>query len=435
MEIYSHPDIPEILSLPGNNTCCDCNSEKPKWTSLNNGIFLCLKCAGIHRSLGLEISTIRSLQIDSWTDKQILYLSKGGNNKFKNILLEYKIDKNAQIEQKYKSKAADYYRKMLKNEVEKTSDKNYKALEPVKPSLDEGKEILDIKKGQEDVSNSNVIGAYDEPKKEEGFLNVFGSFLNNVKKTAGDVAGKIGKEIDDLKIGEKIKVAGGTVIDYAKAGGSYIKDKSEQALNSEFVQGITKKAESGINTVIEKTKILLNNDSNKKQNINPNLLKNNEIENENGKNIIKNDDLQMSDVVNNGNINNINNINDNINNEILNSIENKNEEIKKIENALSEPESKVEKNEEKKEESKGESKEEKQEEKKEESREESKGESKEEKQKEKKEESREESKEESKEEKKEESQPSSNENINNVIDNKKIEEESVKREPENPQNP
>jgi len=284
---------------------------------------------------------------------------------------------------------------MLKNEVEKTSDKDYKAIEPVKPSLDEGKEILDIKKGQEDVSNSNVIGAYDEPKKEEGFLNVFGSFLNNVKKTAGDVAGKIGKEIDDLKIGEKIKVAGGTVIDYAKAGGSYIKDKSEQALNSEFVQGITKKAESGINTVIEKTKILLNNDSNKKQNINPNLLKNNEIENENGQNIFKNDDLQMSDVVNNGNINNINNINDNINNEILNSIENKNEEIKKIENALSEPESKVEKNEEKKEESKGESKE----------------------------------------EKKEESQPSSNENINNVIDNKKIEEESVKREPENPQNP
>ena len=56
MEIYSHPDIPEILSLPGNSTCCDCNAEKPKWASLNNGIFLCLKCAGIHRCFGVDIS-------------------------------------------------------------------------------------------------------------------------------------------------------------------------------------------------------------------------------------------------------------------------------------------------------------------------------------------------------------------------------------------
>jgi len=58
MEIYSHPDNLEILSLPGNSTCCDCGIEKPKWASLNNSAFLCLKCAGIHRSLGIDISTI-----------------------------------------------------------------------------------------------------------------------------------------------------------------------------------------------------------------------------------------------------------------------------------------------------------------------------------------------------------------------------------------
>jgi len=45
MEIYSHPDIPEILTIEGNSNCCDCNAEKPKWASLNNGVFLCLKCA------------------------------------------------------------------------------------------------------------------------------------------------------------------------------------------------------------------------------------------------------------------------------------------------------------------------------------------------------------------------------------------------------
>ena len=382
MEIYSHPDIPEILQIPGNSACCDCNSEKPKWASLNNGVFLCLKCAGIHRSLGVEISTIRSLQIDSWTDKQIFYLSKGGNEKFKKFLSEYQIDSKSQIDLKYKSKAADYYRKSLKNEIEKTTDKDYKEIELIKPSLEEGKEIIDIKKGQEEVNNSNVIGAYNEQKKEEGFFGVMGSFFNSMKKTAGDVAGKITKEIDDLKIGDKLKETGESIVGFAKAGGNFIKDKSQQAINSNFVQGITKTAESGINSVIEKTKTLLKNDKdNQKQNLNPNLLKNNEIQAENG---LQNDNIQMSDIINdnNNNIGNINNANDVVNEgEIKNEENQKTEEIKNDEGL-------------KKEEKENEPK--------------------------------------PLEETKIENESKNNENINNVIENKEIKEENIRHEPEIP---
>ena len=316
MEMYSHPDIQEILTLPGNSNCCDCNAEKPKWSSLTNGIFLCLKCAGIHRSLGVEISTIRSLQIDSWTDKQILYLSKGGNNKFKQMLSEYRIDPNSQTELKYKSKAADYYRKCLKNEVEKAQDKNYQQQEIIKPSLEEGKELIDIKKGNQEVNNSKLIGQFNEPKKEEeGILSVFGSFLNNVKETAGGMADKISKGIEDMKIKEKLKEAGDAMADYAKAGSDFIMDKSQKVINSEFVQDIAKTAESGINIVIEKTKVLLNNDkNNNQQNVNPN----NNMQNENNLNQINEDNIQMSSIIennNNNNPNNINLINENINNE------------------------------------------------------------------------------------------------------------------------
>ena len=384
MEIYSHPDIPEILSLPGNSNCCDCNAEKPKWASLNNGVFLCLKCAGIHRSLGSEITSIRSLQIDSWTDNQILYLSKGGNNKFKQNLSEYNIPPNLQIDLKYKSKAADYYRKLLKNEVEKISNKKYyKETEIIKPKLEEGKEIIELKKDQK-VSNLHLNENVNEEKKEEGFLGVFGSFLNNVKKTAGDVAGKITKEIDELKIGEKIKGAGDTVVDYAIAGGNFIKNKSEQAINSDFVQGITKTAESGFNTVVEKTKLLLNKDNNQQQNINPNLLENNESEAK------KNEDVEMSDIIDNNNnnnvnnlnnINNLNNVNNNNNNDnAIPNKENKNEDIQKKEEIISE--------EKQKEENKSDKVEEKQ-------------------------------KEENK------IEIGANENLNNVIDNKIVKEESV----------
>ena len=412
MEIYSHPDIPEILTIEGNSNCCDCNAEKPKWASLNNGVFLCLKCAGVHRSLGIEVSTIRSLQIDSWTDKQILYISKGGNARFKNNLLEYKIDLNSPTELKYKSKAADYYRKNLKNEIEKTSNKDYQPIEVVKPSLEEGSQLIEVKNGQSDVNNSKVIGTYNEQKKDEGFFGAFGSFINSVRQTAVETAGKLTKEIDDLKLGDKLKEAGGKVVDYAIISGNYIKDKGQQALSNEYVQAFTKTAESGINTVIEKTKVLLNNDANQKQNLNPNFLKNNEEQ--------KNDNMQISNIINNeennlndnNNINNINNINDN--NVVLNKGEVKNEEIPKKEENIPNEEPKKDDNipnEELKKEENAVNREQKKEE----------NVVNEEKPKE--------------ENKAEEENKSKEENESNNIDDKKVKEESVLQEPENQQNP
>ena len=409
MEIYSHPDIPEILTIEGNSNCCDCNAEKPKWASLNNGVFLCLKCAGVHRSLGIEVSTIRSLQIDSWTDKQILYISKGGNARFKNNLLEYKIDLNSPTELKYKSKAADYYRKNLKNEIEKTSNKDYQPIEVVKPSLEEGSQLIEAKNGQSDVNNSKVIGTYNEQKKDEGFFGAFGSFINSVRQTAVETAGKLTKEIDDLKLGDKLKEAGGKVVDYAIISGNYIKDKGQQALSNEYVQAFTKTAESGINSVIEKTKVLLNNDAEQKQNLNPNFLKNNEEQ--------KNDNMQISNIINNeennlNDNNNINNINDN--NVVLNNGEVKNEEIPKKEENIPNEEPKKEENavngEQKKEEN-GNNEEQKKEE-------------------------NAVNEEKAKEENKAEGEnKSKEENQNNNIDDKKVKEESVMQEPENQQNP
>ena len=406
MEIYSHPDIPEILSLPGNSTCCDCGMEKPKWASLNNGVFLCLKCAGIHRSLGVDISTIRSLQIDSWTDKQILYLTNGGNNKLKQIWEEYGINSNSSVENKYKSKACDYYRKYLKNLVEKISDKDYKQIELIKPSTEEGKERMEIKQGKDDVNNMNIIGDFNEPKKEEGFFKVVGNFLNSMKQSASEAANKIGKEIDDLKIKDKLKEAGDKISDNAKIVGNFIKDKSQQALKSDFVQGITKTAESGINVVIEKTKVLLNKNENQQESANVLLINDDQrIGSDNQQNGNQKGDIQMSNVINNDNVNNNNDLNNNINseNKIDNEGEIKNEEIDKEKIRKEEIKNEfLPKEEIKKDEVKNEIN----------------------------------PKEEKSEEKKEENNlANDNKTNNNLIGNQKLEEESVKFEPENPNGP
>ena len=74
-------------------------------------------------------------------------------------------------------------------------EKDYKSIEIVKPSLEEGKELLDIKKGQGDVNNLNMIGNYKEQKKEEGLFSMFGNFINSVKQTVVDASGKISKKL------------------------------------------------------------------------------------------------------------------------------------------------------------------------------------------------------------------------------------------------
>lgn len=43
----------------------------PRWASWSLGIFLCINCAGIHRSLGTHISRVKSATLDKWTEEQV----------------------------------------------------------------------------------------------------------------------------------------------------------------------------------------------------------------------------------------------------------------------------------------------------------------------------------------------------------------------------
>jgi len=43
----------------------------PRWASWNLGVFLCIRCAGIHRNLGVHVSRVKSVNLDSWTPEQI----------------------------------------------------------------------------------------------------------------------------------------------------------------------------------------------------------------------------------------------------------------------------------------------------------------------------------------------------------------------------
>ncbi|KAJ8554064.1 hypothetical protein K7X08_024742 [Anisodus acutangulus] len=80
-----HANILEgLLKLPENKECADCGGRAPRWASINLGIFICLQCSGIHRSLGVHISKVRSTTLDTWLPEQVAFMQCVGNEKSNN---------------------------------------------------------------------------------------------------------------------------------------------------------------------------------------------------------------------------------------------------------------------------------------------------------------------------------------------------------------
>ncbi|MBA0573924.1 hypothetical protein Golob_001171, partial [Gossypium lobatum] len=83
-----------LLKIPENKECADCKSKGPRWASVNLGVFICMQCSGIHRSLGVHISkviflspesgmhtSVRSATLDTWLPEQVAFIQSMGNEK------------------------------------------------------------------------------------------------------------------------------------------------------------------------------------------------------------------------------------------------------------------------------------------------------------------------------------------------------------------
>ncbi|ORY92377.1 hypothetical protein BCR43DRAFT_445754 [Syncephalastrum racemosum] len=79
--------LTELLKLPGNDRCADCPTKNPRWASYSLGVFLCVRCAGLHRKMGTHISRVKSISMDQWTPEQIDNIrQQGGNAKVNSVI-------------------------------------------------------------------------------------------------------------------------------------------------------------------------------------------------------------------------------------------------------------------------------------------------------------------------------------------------------------
>eukprot|EP01134_Creolimax_fragrantissima_P000974 CFRG0974T1 len=103
-----------------NNKCFECNTHSPQWVSVSNGVFICLECSGIHRSLGVHVSFVRSVTMDQWKEKEHRLMEAGGNARCQDFLDSHRPDYSASlnVSDKWNSRAAALWRDKLATEAD-----------------------------------------------------------------------------------------------------------------------------------------------------------------------------------------------------------------------------------------------------------------------------------------------------------------------------
>lgn len=193
----------KLYLIPENKACFECEMANPSWASVNNGIFLCLNCSGLHRGFGVNVSFVRSVNMDTWSEKQLNHMMYGGNGKLRQFFKSYGIPEDAPIDFKYRTRAGQYYRDQLKALVENE-------IIPEPPRLEEALELLSYQ--NPNFPGNNQTPEYQgfgnqQPEQKKDYVGAFKGFMGVAYQKTAEVTKKTAEVTKQAyhKVNEKVK--------------------------------------------------------------------------------------------------------------------------------------------------------------------------------------------------------------------------------------
>jgi hypothetical protein len=129
---------------------------------------------------------------------------------------------------KYMIRASDYYRRLLKSEVNKEDP-------PFKPDIIAGLEMLDYGINNSAnfsnftpiVSQPHIVNSY-EPN-SPGFFGKVGNFFSKAKDKVKTTAKNLESKIKEMELGDKLKTTGDKTLAIMKSTGDYVVEKGKEA--------------------------------------------------------------------------------------------------------------------------------------------------------------------------------------------------------------
>merc|ERR1711988_980359 len=124
-------ELKRLRGLKGNTSCADCGRQDSSWASVSHGVFICVTCSDVHRSVGTHISKVKGCTgTYLWGPDEMKMMRSVGNRRADEIFGMKKISPDSTKEQKQRYLVDKYQNRAFVTEASSTSVAESAAFKP-----------------------------------------------------------------------------------------------------------------------------------------------------------------------------------------------------------------------------------------------------------------------------------------------------------------